>query len=150
MALEPQEPTLARRIRNSSQFLGLVLSLCSAAAGADVVAVVSSKSTITALSANQVADIFFGRIRRFPNGALAVPVDLNDGSIERDRFYAKIAGQSPAQVKSYWSKIIFTGRGQPPRTVMTDIDMKKYISANVAAIGYIDESMVDASVRVLN
>jgi hypothetical protein len=144
------EPNVTRRTRIASQILGLVLGLCSAGARADVVAVVSSKSAITTLSANQVADIFLGRMSRFPNGALAVPIDLNDGSVERDRFYAKIAGKTPAQIKSYWSKIIFTGRGQPPKTVPTDLDMKKYIATNVAAIGYIDESMVDASVRVLN
>jgi hypothetical protein len=141
---------LNRRNRIASQFLGLALGLCGAGARADVVAVVSSKSAVTSLSANQVADIFLGRMSRFPNGAVAVPVDLNDGSVERDRFYSKIAGKSPAQIKSYWSKIIFTGRGQPPKTVPTDLDMKKYIAANVAAIGYIEESMVDASVRVLN
>ena len=132
------------------QLLGLVLGACCGGARADVVAVVSSKSAITALSIDQVADIFLGRLSHFPNGALAVPIDLNDGSLERDRFYAKVARKTPAQIKSYWSKIIFTGRGQPPKTVPSDADMKKYIAANVAAIGYIEESMVDASVRVLN
>jgi len=141
---------LTRRTQIASQLLGLALGLCGSGARADVVAVVSSKSAITTLSANQVADIFLGRMSRFPNGALAVPIDLNDGSVERDRFYAKIAGKSPAQIKSYWSKIIFTGRGQPPKTVHDDFDMKKYIAANVGTIGYIEESMVDASVRVLN
>jgi ABC-type phosphate transport system substrate-binding protein len=141
---------LTRRNLIASQLLGLVLGWGSAGARADVVAVVSSKSAITTLSANQVADIFLGRMSRFPNGALAMPIDLNDGSVERDRFYAKIAGKSPAQIKSYWTKIIFTGRGQPPKTVPDDLDMKKYVAANVAAIGYIEESMVDASVRVLN
>jgi ABC-type phosphate transport system substrate-binding protein len=141
---------VTRNTRIASFWLGLALGLCGAGARADVVAVVSSKSTIMVLSANQLADIFLGKASRFPDGGLAVPVDLNDGSIERDRFYSKIAGKSPAQIKSYWSKIIFTGRGQPPRTVRNDLDMKKYIAANVAAIGYIEETMVDASVRVLN
>jgi hypothetical protein len=88
-------------------------------------------------------------VSRFPNGLLAVPIDLRDGSPERDQFYAKIAGKTPAQVKAYWSKIIFTGRGQPPKAVRTDLEVKKFIVANVDAIGYIDAALLDDSVRAL-
>jgi ABC-type phosphate transport system substrate-binding protein len=124
-------------------------TLAGAFASADVVAVVSAKSAIKALTQEQVADIFLGRVSRFPNGLVAVPIDLRDGSPERDQFYAKIAGKTPAQVKAYWSKIIFTGRGQPPRAVPTDLDMKKFIADNDTAIGYIDSALLDSSVRAL-
>jgi ABC-type phosphate transport system substrate-binding protein len=129
--------------------LALSPSLTGALASADVVAVVSAKSSIIALTPNQLADIFLGRVSRFPNGVLAVPIDLRDGSPERDQFYAKITGKTPAQVKAYWSKIIFTGRGQPPRAVPTDLDVKKFIAANESAIGYIDAALLDDSVRAL-
>jgi hypothetical protein len=33
--------------------------------------------------------------------------------------------------------------------VRSALDMRKYIAANIAAIGYIDETLVDDSVRVL-
>jgi ABC-type phosphate transport system substrate-binding protein len=135
-------------IRIALQTLGLTLSL-SAQAQADIVAVVSAESSITRLSTGQLADIFLGKVSRFPDGSLAVPVDLSDGSAERDQFYAKVTGKTPAQIKSYWSKIIFTGRGQPPKAVQNDSDMKKYVAANIDAIGYIDSTMVDNSVRVL-
>jgi hypothetical protein len=46
--------------------LGLALGLAAYSAMADVVTVVSSKSPITTLSKNQVADIFFGREVDFP------------------------------------------------------------------------------------
>lgn len=131
------------------QALGLLLALSAVAVRADVVAVVSSKSPIVALTALQVADIFLGRVSRFPNGLAAMPIDLSDGSSERDAFYTKVAGKTPAQIKAYWSKIIFTGRGQPPKSVPNDADVKKYLAANVAAIGYIDEKLLDDTVRVL-
>jgi ABC-type phosphate transport system substrate-binding protein len=120
-----------------------------AGASADVVAVVSAKSAIKTLTPEQVADIFLGRVSRFPNGLLAVPIDLRDGSPERDEFYAKFTGKTPAQVKAYWSKIIFTGRGQPPKAVPTDLDVKKFLAANDTAIGYINSALLDDSVRAL-
>jgi ABC-type phosphate transport system substrate-binding protein len=115
----------------------------------DVVPVVSAKSPITALSPAQVADIFLGKTNRFPDGSPAVPLDLAEDSPERDRFYAQYTGKSPAQVKSHWAKIIFTGRGQPPRQVASARDMRKLVAENPNAIGYIDPGLVDASVRVL-
>ena len=129
--------------------IALALSLISAVVKADVVAVVSAKSPITTLTVNQVADIFFGKASRFPNGVLAFPVDQADGSAIRDEFYSKVLGKTAAQIKAYWSKIIFTGRGQPPPSVSSNIEMKKRISENPAAIGYIDRSLVDDSVRVV-
>lgn len=128
---------------------GLTLSLGSSAAQADVVAVVSAKSTITALSQSQVADLFLGKTNRFPDGAQAVPIDQAEGSATRDEFYAKLVEKSAAQLKAYWSKIIFTGRGRPPPTVSNSSEMKKRIIENPAAIGYINRDLVDEHVRVL-
>lgn len=129
--------------------VGLALSLSSTVIQADVVAIVSVRSSVTALDKTQVADIFLGKESHFPNGVNAVPIDQAEGSAVRDEFYAKIAGETAAQIKAYWSKIIFTGRGQPPPSVSNDIEMKKRISKNPDAIGYIDRSSVDKSVRVV-
>jgi ABC-type phosphate transport system substrate-binding protein len=136
-------------INRNGLMMAVALSLASTASMADVVAVVSVKSPIAALSKSEVAQIFLGKTNRFPNGAQAVPVDQSEGSSVRDEFYEKIAEQSAAQIKAYWSKIIFTGRGQPPPTVSSDIEMKKRISENPEAIGYIDKKLVDDSVRVV-
>jgi hypothetical protein len=47
------------------------------------------------------------------------------------------------------SKIIFTGRGQPPKTVATSLEAKKLLVENPNTVGYIDQSLVDSSVRVV-
>jgi ABC-type phosphate transport system substrate-binding protein len=129
--------------------VGLALGLAVGAVSADVVAVVSSKSPVTTLSKNQVMDIFLGKRTSFPDGSSAVPIDQTEGSAVRDEFYSRIAGMSPAQVKAFWSKIIFTGRGQPPKTVATSLEAKKLLVENPNTIGYIDQSLVDSSVRVV-
>lgn len=120
-----------------------------AAAADEVVAVVSAKSPVTSLNAAQIADIFLGKSSRFPDGTPAVPIDLPEESPVREKFYAEYTGKSPAQVKAYWSKIIFTGRGQPPKQVTTGAEAKKLVADNPNAIGYIDSKLVDSSVRVI-
>ena len=77
------------------------------------------------------------------------PSTRRKGSAVRDEFYGKVIGKTAAQIKAYWSRIIFTGRGEPPPTVSNSVDMKKRISLNPSAIGYLESDMVDDSVRVV-
>jgi ABC-type phosphate transport system substrate-binding protein len=130
-------------------FAALSVGLSASATMADTVAVVSSKSAITTLSKAQLTDIFLGKTNRFPNGTPAVPIDQAEGSSARDEFYEKIAEKSAAQVKAHWSKIIFTGRGQPPKTVPDSIALRKLVCDNPAAIGYLDAKLVDDTLKVV-
>ncbi len=139
----------SRRIRATVLSTAMATFFACTVARADVVAIVSVKSSIVALSRNQVADLFLGKVSRYPNGETAVPIDQAEGSLMFDEFYEKIAGKSAAQVKAYWSKIIFTGRGKPPTAVANDIEVKKRIAENPNAIGYIDKALLDDSVRAL-
>lgn len=132
--------------------LGLALSLGAGAALADVVAVVavvSARSPLTSLSKTQISDIFLGKTGLLPDGELAVPIDQAEGSAVRDEFYARSSGKSAAQIKAHWSKIIFTGRGQPPKEVPNSMEVKKRVVENPHAIGYIESNMLDSSVRAL-
>ena len=141
---------MTSRLLGFTIFLGfLALGGASHIRAEDVVAVVSAKSPVTSLSSAQVADIFLGKASRFPDGSPALPIDLQEDSPERDRFYAQFTGKSPAQVKAHWSKIIFTGRGQPPVQAANGVQARRMIAENPNAIGYIDNSLVDSSVRVL-
>ena len=129
--------------------IGLALSLNCSASLADVVAVVSVKSPVTYLSKEQIADIFLCKTTLFPNGKLAIPIDQAEGSASRDEFYLKFTAKSYAQVKAYWSKLIFTGRGRPPKELLNDSEIKKQIAENPNEIGYIQRNMADSSVRIL-
>jgi ABC-type phosphate transport system substrate-binding protein len=128
----------------------LALSLSCAAAGAvDLVVVVSARSLMPPLHGEQVAAIFLGQSPRFPGGAQAVALDQSLGSPVRDAFYARVAAKSPALMKAHWSKMVFTGRGQPPREVPDSATVKKLVADDPALIGYIDRGMLDASVRAV-
>ena len=131
-------------------FIAAVTSLCASASGTDVVVVVvSAKSQVMVLNPNQISDIFLGKTNTFPNGRQALPIDLTEGTPARDEFYARVTGKSAAQIKAHWSKIIFTGRGLPPKEVLDGNEVKRRLAENPNAISYMDQHMVDSSVRVL-
>ncbi|XLZ71888.1 phosphate ABC transporter substrate-binding protein [Massilia sp. SR12] len=116
-------------------------------AAAELVVIVSARSPVTALRAEQVADIFLAETRRFPDGGEAVALDLPIGAPLRDEFYLKVANRTPALMKAYWTKKIFTGRGQPPRELQNSQAVRKLVADNPTLIGYIERSALDASVR---
>jgi ABC-type phosphate transport system substrate-binding protein len=128
---------------------GWALSLCAGMAAAEVVAVVSARNPVAPMTKNQIADIFLGKTSRFPTGGQAVPIDQAEGAAEREQFYLNFTGKSPAQLKAHWAKIIFTGRGQPPLEVANGAELKRHLAENPNALGYIERSLVDDSLKVV-
>lgn len=120
-----------------------------AAAPDDIVVVVSAGNPATEISRRHLADLYLGRTTRFPNGEAAEPVDQRSGSKARDAFYERYVGRSAAEIKAHWSRIIFTGRGRPPREEQDCTAVKRYVVEHPRAIGYIERSRVDDSVRVV-
>jgi ABC-type phosphate transport system substrate-binding protein len=120
-----------------------------ASARSDIVVVVSAASPISSLSKGQVAKIFLGKSRRFPDGSRAVPLNQSEGNVERDAFYQLVSSKSSAQVKAHWSKLIFTGRGQPPKEAASNAAVKQLLTNNGVNISYIDRTAVDDSVKIV-
>jgi len=119
------------------------------AASAQIAVIVNPKSQMASMTQEQVAAIFLGKNNRLPSGATAVPADLPESSAVRDQFYSKAAGKSSAQVKATWARLTFSGKATPPREMTTASDVKKHVASNVDAIGYIEQSAVDNTVKVV-
>jgi ABC-type phosphate transport system substrate-binding protein len=134
-----------KKVVSSVLFLS-VLYVGSSPVLAETVVVVSAKSSATALTMDQVSDIFLGKSAVLPGGGQAVPVDQADGALRED-FYHKATGKTGAQVKAFWSKQIFTGKGQPPKEVGDSAAVKALVANNPNLIGYIDKSALDGSVK---
>jgi hypothetical protein len=94
------------------------------------------------ISKEQIADLYLGR-----SGGLT-PVDQTAGSAIYVEFYKKATGRDIAQIKAIWSRILFTGRGLPPKQLPDSAAVKQTVAANPNAVGYIEKSAVDASVKV--
>jgi ABC-type phosphate transport system substrate-binding protein len=136
-----------KKLNRWSALAALALSITTAQA--EVVAVVSAKSEVGPMTKEQLSDLFLGKTAKFPGGGQAVPIDLASGAATRDEFYTKTTGRSAAQLKSYWAKQSFSGKGTAPKAVAGDDEVKKLIAANPNTIGYIDKARVDASVKVV-
>jgi len=126
-----------------SLMLAVALSTLSLSAFSELVVVVSPKSTAGNMNQEQIAQFFLGI------STTLRPLDQADGSPIRGEFYKKVAEKEPSQVKAIWSKLVFTGKGKPPKEYPSSDEVKKAIEADPNAIGYIEKSAVDSNVKVI-
>lgn len=128
--------------------LCLSLLVLSTATLADVAIVVNSANN-NAVDDDSISRIFLGKVKSYGNGDSIEPVNSAGSNAARAEFEEKVLNKSSSQVKAYWSKLIFSGKGKPPKELDSDMDVIKYVAANPSAIGYVDAGAVDSSVKVL-
>lgn len=116
---------------------------------AEVLIVTGANNPLPSLSKNQVRDLFLGKVVSLPDGNSSAPVDQPASSPLREEFYMKVANMTAAQARAHWAKLYFTGRGVPPQQGKDDADVKKLLNSVSGAIGYLDRSSLDSSVKVL-
>ncbi|NRQ44417.1 phosphate ABC transporter substrate-binding protein [Rheinheimera sp. YQF-2] len=126
----------------------LVAAMVSGSVLADI-AVVVNPANANAVSADDLSRLFLGRTSNFADGSKATPLNLAEGQPARDEFDNKVLNRSSAQLKAYWSKLVFTGKGTPPKELSDDAAVKAAVAADATAIGYISSSSVDSSVKVV-
>ena len=115
---------------------------------AELALIVNPSNQIT-FDEKEIKHIFLGKLKTYPDGSVIKPLNHEDSSPIKHEFDDKVLNKSQSQVKAYWSKLVFTGKGIPPEKVDDDASMLDAVSRNANAIGYIDSSLVDDSVKVL-
>ena len=111
---------------------------------AEVVVVVNPKAAEATMSKEQIAQFFLGK------STAMTPVDQPDDAPVRAEFYKKVTDTEASQAKALWSKLVFTGKATMPKEVANSAAVKSAVAANPKAIGYIEKSAVDATVKVVD
>lgn len=115
---------------------------------AKVVVIVNVTNTAT-LSDNDLSSLFLGKSKSFPNNNKAQAINLNYGNETRKAFEKSILKKTSSQVKAYWSKLLFSGKGKPLKELSSDAEVIAFVAENPNAIAYIDASNINGSVKVV-
>lgn len=132
----------------------LFASLCllaSAAmpAAADIAVIVNASNAVRQMNNDQLADLYLGRTRVFPDGEYALVLDLGKDIPLRERFMNALTGMNARQVNSYWSRMMFTGQVLPPQQLPDEKTVLNTVKRNPGAIGYVRAPLADPSVRTI-
>lgn len=140
-ASENQEYSL-RLIIFTLSILACTSSYCSA----DISIVVNIEN-YNDIPQSYLKKLFLGQRKSFPDGRAAQPLVHEENSEIANHFNLLLLNRNLQQYKSYWARIIFTGKGHPPEEIYNDQEMIARISRNSNAIGYINSSSLNSSVR---
>ncbi|WP_409312359.1 phosphate ABC transporter substrate-binding protein [Pseudomonas putida] len=121
---------------------GATLATASTLASAEV-AVIMNASASAAPSQAEVANIFLGKDTSLKG------LDQKGWNPTKERFYSALTNKNESQLKSYWSGLVFTGKGQPLQSVDDDAAVIAKVGSEANAIGYVDTSAVNDKVKVL-
>jgi len=119
-------------------------------AASDKVVVIVHKDNTNVVDKQMIVKIYTGAVKSWPDGTPVFALDQANNSSARSEFYADVIGKSKVTMRAIWAQNIFSGRGLPPKLVEPDEEMKKLVSSNKNAVGYILSSSVDDSIKVIN
>jgi len=115
---------------------------------ADVAVIVNVNNT-SAIAEDDIDRIFLGKSKSFENGDKIKPANLEPGNAVREEFETKALERTGKQVKSYWAKLVFSGKATPPEEFATDAEVLEFVSKNKDAIAYVDAGSVNDTVKVV-
>ena len=127
-------------------FFTLILSCQSALA--EIAVIVHPQNNAT-LDETTIKRIFMGKVKKFDNGKVALPMNASKDMPSRENFNKQVLGKSSAQVKAYWSKLMFSGKGTIPKELESDAEIVSTVASNQGAISYVDSAAVTDAVKVV-
>lgn len=105
--------------------------------GAAYKVVVNAANPASAESKSTLSKIFLKKVREWDNKEKVNPYDLDEKSEARKAFSDAVHGKSVSAIKSYWQRMIFSGRDVPPDEIASEADLLKKVAADKGAIGYV-------------
>ena len=123
-------------------FVGLAMLMAGLSAQAGVVIVVNANET-AAPTKSEISNIFLGRSKSLKG------LDQSGWNPTKEVFYLEMTKKNEAQLSSYWSGLVFTGKGAVLDAVDGDAKVVEKIAAAPGSIGYVDSAAVTPGVKVV-
>lgn len=115
-----------------------------------VVVIVNSANAVSALSKQQLSDLFLRNVTRWGNDQSVIPVDQSRSNKVREMFSREVHGRSASAIDTYWQTQIFSGKNVPPAIKATDADVVAFVGSTPNAIGYVSaDAALSTNVKIV-
>lgn len=129
-------------------WIAAFLTLAPLLSKAEIVIVSSTASTLTSATKEDLERLYLGKSKSLA-GTSVNPINQTGDTDASSEFNKLLLNRSSSQVKAYWSKLVFTGKGMAPKEVNSNQQMIEALKADPEAVGYIDASAATGDVKVL-
>ena len=111
--------------------------------------IVHPDNPVTSIDRDFLKRAYLKKVTDWKHGATIRPIDLPRGTPARVRFTRDVLKKTPAQLRSYWSQQIFSGKGVPPREAGSIDAAIEYVLANPGAVAYLPADADPAGAKVV-
>ena len=135
--------------RRAAVLAAIVAAAAAGAADHPFIVVVHPASGVTTLTVAELSAALLGRTPRWPDGTRVNPVDQLPDSATYKAVAEEIHGRSPAELRSFWVRQVFAGKGAPPPAKGSDEDVVAFVRNNPGAVGYVSPGADTRGVKVV-
>ena len=128
----------------SLMFLAMLASSSSAVAA--VVAIVNKANTVA--DKKMISKFYSLEAKSWPDGSRAILYETSIES-EREEFSMSYTGKSAETLETNLAKAVFVGRSKPHKVLSSDASIIDEVSKDKDAVGYVNESSLNNSVRAV-
>ncbi len=119
------------------------------ASSGNIVVIGHPNLPINSISKTDLKNIFTGRKIAWSGDETIVVVILKK-SKTHDRFLSKYVNKTSSQFRSYWIRLVFSGKGVAPISLASEEDMVDYVSNTKGAIGYISSNTNNTGTKIIS
>lgn len=98
---------------------------------------------------NEIERIYLGKMTRWSDDSLIVPVMLKKGEIHEE-FLDQYLDRTSHRFVSYWRQMVFTGKGIPPKSFTSEAELVAFVAATPGAVGYVSDSGAAPGIQILS
>jgi ABC-type phosphate transport system substrate-binding protein len=120
-----------------------------AVAEAAIVVIVNKANPATTLDTSELRPIFQTRKNSWGHGEDAVPLNLPEDNKLRREFDQAVLGLDAERAARYWKDRKIRGGARPPKQLSNTAAVLAAVAANPGAIGYVNASEANKSVKVV-
>lgn len=110
---------------------------------------ITHRDSNLSVSADHLKRLYFGKISSLPNGRKVTVLVYADDDEQFQQFTRQHLRRTSQQLRSFWAKQLFTGRGNMPIHVNSLEEMLSLVASSEEYVGYIPIEALQESVRVL-
>lgn len=133
----------------SLQLAALLACLNAGALAADIRVIANPSVKVSALSSEELRNVFLETRTSLADGSHVEPVLLKAGALHR-AFVRQYVGKSDAALETYYRSLVFTGKALMPKALGTEEQVVEYVSKTKGAVGYVSAGTALAGVKTLD
>ncbi|MGB5965278.1 MAG: hypothetical protein WBF77_00965 [Sulfurimonadaceae bacterium] len=122
----------------------LLMALLSAQ---ELVVVVSKNFAVSSLDQATVKRLFLAKSNQIEGKKIKL-IELKNSKFQ-EPFYKEVTGKSLSQLHAYWTTLIFTGKGRPPKRVAKIEELREKMRSEENYLAYLPREQVDKEMKVI-